>query len=71
VTKNLVFYNDPPTNCDWAIEYIVLEFFSASLDRSDFKCVVCTTYSEELAEKVVKENEYKRTLVKAWRLFPK
>lgn len=67
---SLFFYKDPPTKCDWAVEYVVLEFWSMTQGSSDFKCVVCTTYSQELAEKIVKEDEIHRTWVKAFRLFP-
>lgn len=70
MTKSLVFYVEPPVKCDWAIEYVVLEFWSGAQNPSDFKCIVCTTYSQELAEKIVMENEINRTWVKTWRLFP-
>jgi len=70
MTKKLVFYVEPPVKCDWAIEYVVLEFWSGVQNLSDFKCIVCTTHSQELAEKIVMENEINRTWVKAWRLFP-
>lgn len=67
----LVYYKKPPKGLEWAVEYVVMEFSSIAQNLSDFKCVVCTTHSKELAEEIVKENEMHRTWVKAWRLFPK
>lgn len=68
--SKLIVYKDPPTKGDWAMEYVVLEFWSGAQNPSDFKCVVCTTYSLKLAEEVVEENKHYRTWVKAFRLFP-
>jgi hypothetical protein len=67
----LVYYKKPPKGLEWAVEYVVIEYWSIAQDQSDFKCVVCTTHSKELAEEIVKEDEMHRTWVKAWRLFPK
>ena len=66
----LTVYTHPPIKCDWAVEYVVLEFWSGAMDPDDFKCVVCTTYLHELAEKIVMEDELHRTWVKAFRMFP-
>jgi hypothetical protein len=68
---SFVVYKEPPTNCDWAVEYVVLEFWSGAMGSGDFKCVVCTTYSQEMAEEIVNEDELRRTWVKAFRLFPR
>ncbi len=67
---SLVYYNKPPENGEWSIEYIVIEFWSMAQNAQDFKCIVATTHSEELAEKLVQEKPTLRTWVKAFRLYP-
>ena len=67
---NLVYYREPPTDIEWTVEYVIMEFWSMTKQAQYFKCIVCTTHSKELAEKIVKEDEMHRTWVKAWRLFP-
>jgi len=68
---SLVHYKTPPENCDWSVEFVVIEFWSAALDPGSFKCVVATTYHESVAEDLVKENRLYRTWVKAYRIYSK
>ena len=67
---SLVHYNKPPEDCEWSVEYVVIEFWSMAQNAQDFKCVVATTHSEDLAEKLVREKQMLRTWVKAFRMYP-
>jgi len=65
----LTGYYDPPKDGYYSVEYCILEFWSGSKNPDCFKCVVATTFSYEIAEKIVMEDELHRTWVKAYRLY--